>query len=141
MTPWMNRMAVAALVATLGAGAVSVQAQPRPPQDAQRHDDRRHDDGRHDDGRHDDRRPVQQSQHHDSHRPDARNHRGAGPDHRWVKGSRVPPQYRAHGYVVNDWRGHRLSAPPRGSRWIQNGGDYLLVAIASGVIAQIVFGN
>ena len=131
MTTWINRIAVAAMVATLGAGAVGVQAQPRPPQDSQRHDDRRHDD----------RRPVQQSQRHDSHRPDARNHRGAGPDHRWVKGSRVPPQYRAHGYVVNDWRGHRLSAPPRGYRWIQNGGDYLLVAIASGVIAQIVFGN
>lgn len=131
MTTWMNRMAVAALVATLGAGAVSVQAQPRPPQDSQRHDDRRSDD----------RRPRQQDKRHDAHRPDARDHRGSGPDHRWVKGSRVPPQYRAHGYVVNDWRGHRLSAPPRGYRWIQNGGDYLLVAIASGVIAQIVFGN
>lgn len=131
MTTWINRIAVAAVVATLGAGAVGVQAQPRPPQDSQRHDDRRHDD----------RRPVPQSQRHDSHRPDARSHRGAGPDHRWVRGSRVPPQYRAHGYVVNDWRGHRLSAPPRGYRWIQNGGDYLLVAIASGVVAQIVFGN
>lgn len=131
MTKWMNRMAVAALVATLGAGAVSVQAQPRQPQDSQRHDDRRSDD----------RRPRQQDKRHDAHRPDARDHRGSGPDHRWVKGSRVPPQYRAHGYVVNDWRGHRLSAPPRGYRWIQNGGDYLLVAIASGVIAQIVFGN
>lgn len=136
MTPWMNRIAVAALVATLGAGAVSVQAQPRAAQDAQRHDDRRHNDGRHDD-----RRAGPQDKRHDAHRSDARNHRGAGPDQRWVKGSRVPPQYRAHGYVVNDWRGHRLSAPPRGYRWIQNGGDYLLVAIASGVIAQIVFGN
>ncbi|GAB2830070.1 RcnB family protein [Comamonas piscis] len=126
MTTWINRIAVAAVVATLGAGAVGVQAQPRPPQDSHRYDNRGH---------------AQPDRRHDSRRPDARNHRGAGPDHRWVKGSRVPSQYRAHGYVVNDWRGHRLSAPPRGYRWIQNGGDYLLVAIASGVIAQIVFGN
>ena len=126
MTTWMNRAAAAALFATLGAGAVSVQAQPRPAQDSHRYDNRGH---------------AQPDRRHDSHRPDVRNHRGAGPDHRWVKGSRVPPQYRAHGYVVNDWRGHRLSAPPRGYHWIQNGGDYLLVAIASGVIAQIVFGN
>ena len=126
MTTWTHRIAVAALVATMGAGAVGVHAQPRPPQDYHRYDDRGH---------------AQPDRRHDSHRPDVRNHRGAGPDHRWVKGSRVPPQYRAHGYVVNDWRGHRLSSPPRGYHWIQNGGDYLLVAIASGVIAQIVFGN
>lgn len=66
---------------------------------------------------------------------------GAGPDHRWVRGSRIPPQYRTRHYVVNDWRGHRLSAPPRGYHWVQNGGDYLLVAIASGVIAQLILSN
>ena len=58
-----------------------------------------------------------------------------------MRGSRVPPQYRGHTYVVSNWRVHRLPSPPRGYHWIQNGGDYLLVAIASGVIAQIVFGN
>lgn len=113
MTNWMNRIAVAAMAAALGAGAITAQAQPRGPE---RHDDRG-----------------------DQH--DRYDRRGAGPDHRWMRGSRVPPQYRDHIYVVNDWRGHRLSSPPRGYHWIQNGGDYLLVAIASGVIAQIVFGN
>lgn len=66
---------------------------------------------------------------------------GAGPDHRWVKGSRVPPQYRSHHYVVNDWRGHHLHAPPRGYHWVQYGSDYLLVAIASGVVAQLILGG
>lgn len=66
---------------------------------------------------------------------------GAGPNHNWVKGSRVPPQYRSHQYVVNDWRGHGLKHPPRGYHWVQYGGDYLLVAIASGVIAQLILGN
>lgn len=67
--------------------------------------------------------------------------RGAGPQHDWYRGARVPPSYRGYNYVVNDWRGHRLSSPPRGYHWIQNGSDYLLVAIASGVIAQIILSN
>jgi Ni/Co efflux regulator RcnB len=64
--------------------------------------------------------------------------RGAGPEHNWRRGGRVPPQFRGHNYVVNDWRGHHLSAPPRGYHWVQYGSDYLLVAIATGVIAQLI---
>jgi Ni/Co efflux regulator RcnB len=63
--------------------------------------------------------------------------RGAGPDHRFYRGDRLPMEYRGRSYVVNDWRGHRLSAPPRGYRWVQAGGDYVLVAIGSGVILQL----
>jgi len=64
--------------------------------------------------------------------------RGAGPDHAFYRGGRLPAQYRDRQYVVDDWRGHRLSAPPRGYHWIQAGGDYVLVAIATGVIASIL---
>jgi Ni/Co efflux regulator RcnB len=67
--------------------------------------------------------------------------RGAGPDQRWHRGDRLPMEYRHRSYVVDDWRGHRLSAPPRGYYWVQNGNDYLLIAIASGVIAQLILGN
>lgn len=67
--------------------------------------------------------------------------RGAGPDRSWHRGGRVPPQYRTRHYVVSDWRGHHLSAPPRGYHWVQNGSDYLLVAIATGVIAQMILNN
>lgn len=78
-------------------------------------------------------------------RPPAHSHaqqrHGAGPDHRWTKGSRVPPQYRSQHYVVKDWQRHGLKRPARGQQWVQNGNDYLLVAVASGVIAQIVFGH
>lgn len=63
---------------------------------------------------------------------------GAGPQYNWVKGSRVPPQYRTPHYVVNDWRGHGLKAPSRGHQWVQYGADYMLVAIATGVIAQLI---
>ncbi|OYU25944.1 MAG: hypothetical protein CFE41_18580 [Burkholderiales bacterium PBB2] len=64
--------------------------------------------------------------------------RGAGPDHAYYRGSRLPREYRGPRYVVEDWRGHRLSAPPRGYHWVQSGGDYLLVAIATGVILQLL---
>ncbi len=64
--------------------------------------------------------------------------RGAGPDHQFYRGDRLPPQYRGRIYVVNDWRGHRLSAPPRGYHWVQTGSDYVLVAIATGVILQLL---
>jgi len=40
--------------------------------------------------------------------------------------------------VVNDWRARHLSPPPRGYHWVQTGGDYVLVAIATGVILQLL---
>ena len=64
--------------------------------------------------------------------------RGAGPDHRFYRGDRLPMEYRGRSYVVNDWRGHRLSAPPRGYHWVQAGGDYVLVAIGTGIILQLM---
>jgi len=66
---------------------------------------------------------------------------GAGPHHNWVKGTRLPVQYRSKHYVVNDWHGHGLKRPPHGYHWVQYGGDYLLVAIATGVIAQLILSN
>ena len=56
-------------------------------------------------------------------------------------GGRLPAEYRSHQYVVDDWRGHHLSAPPRGYHWVQTGPDYVLVAIATGLIAQIVLAH
>jgi len=31
-----------------------------------------------------------------------------------------------------------LNAPPRGQQWVQVGSDYVLIAIATGIIAQLV---
>lgn len=77
----------------------------------------------------------------DNRRPMPHDIRGAGPNHNFYKGGHIPREYRGHQYVVNDWRGHRLSPPPHGYNWVQTGGDYVLIAIATGVIAQIIFGN
>lgn len=67
--------------------------------------------------------------------------RGAGPQHSFHRGGRLPPEYRSRQYVVDDWRGHHLSPPPRGYHWVQTGGDYVLAAIATGVILQLLLDN
>ena len=56
----------------------------------------------------------------------------------WRKGDRLPSDYRNRQYVVDDYRGYGLRQPPRGYQWVGVSGDYVLVAISSGVIAQIV---
>lgn len=65
---------------------------------------------------------------------------GYGPQ-RWNRGDRLPMTYRSRQYVVNDWRGYRLAPPPRGQQWVAVGADYFLVGIATGLIAQAVFGR
>ena len=40
--------------------------------------------------------------------------RGVGPNHSWYRGDRMPTAYRTRHYVVDDWRGHHLYAPPQG---------------------------
>jgi len=64
--------------------------------------------------------------------------RGAGPDHAYYRGERLPDYYRGRQYVVDDWRGHGLHEPPRGYHWVQTGGDYVLVAIATGIIFELL---
>jgi Ni/Co efflux regulator RcnB len=67
-----------------------------------------------------------------------RDERGAGPNHAFHRGDRLPAEYRHRSYVVDDWRSHHLTAPPRGYHWVQTGGDYVLVAIATGIILQLM---
>jgi Ni/Co efflux regulator RcnB len=72
---------------------------------------------------------------------DDRIERGAGPEHDFRIGQRLPQGWHQRTYVVDDWRGHYLSAPPRGYHWVQTGSDYVLVAIATGVILQLLLSN
>jgi Ni/Co efflux regulator RcnB len=62
-----------------------------------------------------------------------------GPEFR--RGHRLPPQLRQDQYVVSNWRSHRLAAPPRGYHWVQVGPDYVLAAIATGVITNLILGS
>ena len=95
-------------------------------------------------GRGDDRRNDRSDYRHDNrdfgrgHNDHMKNGRGAGTGHQYYQGDRFPAEYRNRHYVVNDWRGHRLRQPPRGYHWVQSGSDYLLVAIATGIIADLL---
>jgi Ni/Co efflux regulator RcnB len=84
---------------------------------------------------------AQRSGQHDRRANERHDERGAGPNHAFHRGDRLPPEYRHRNYVVDDWRGHHLTAPPRGYHWVQTGGDYVLVAIATGVILQLLLNN
>lgn len=54
----------------------------------------------------------------------------------WTRGSYLPRSY--WGYQVNDYRSYRLRQPPRGYHWVRAGNDYVLAAIATGLIADVI---
>jgi Ni/Co efflux regulator RcnB len=133
-----NKTLISALVSVClvaGSGASFAQNHDDHRDDRDNHAQAEHKDD-HGDRRNDraDYRPVENNARHDG-------PRGAGPRHDMVRGQRIAPEYRGNQYVVDDWRGHHLSAPPRGQHWVQTGGDYVLVAVATGIIAQVLLGN
>ena len=124
-----------ALALTLGAGQLAF-AQGNRDRDGARNDRDRSDSRQDRRGNRHDNRGFGRS--HDQERSRGR---GAGPGHEYYRGDRLPAEYRHRNYVVNDWRSHRLNAPPRGHQWVQSGGDYILVAVATGIIAQLLLGQ
>lgn len=54
------------------------------------------------------------------------------------KGRPLPEKYRGEGYQVNDWHKHGLKAPPAGHRWQNIDGNYVLIAVATGVITSVI---
>ncbi|MGE7137165.1 RcnB family protein [Luteibacter sp. NPDC031894] len=123
------------LVFSLAAAGVIAPAfafAPAPVQDHRDWHDDRHDD--HHDNRHDDRRDHHDNGNHYGHD----NHRGdwhPGPGGHWERGHR----YDGRVVIVNDYRVRHLRAPPRGYHWVRaDNNDLLLVAIATGIIADIV---
>jgi Ni/Co efflux regulator RcnB len=57
----------------------------------------------------------------------------------YYRGGYLPYEYRAHRYWVNDWRARHLAPPPYGYQWVEtDGGDVVLVALATGIIASIL---
>ncbi len=57
----------------------------------------------------------------------------------WRRGERLPAAYRSRAYAV-DYRAYRLSAPPRGYEYRRVGDDVVMTAIATGIIASVMFG-
>ncbi|QRP65597.1 RcnB family protein [Rhodanobacter sp. FDAARGOS 1247] len=67
------------------------------------------------------------------------NWRDRGRHEGWYRrGGYLPVEYRTR-YVVTDWRHDRLRPPPRGYHWVRSdNGDFLLVAIATGAIVDLL---
>lgn len=123
-------------IAAAAAIAPAFAFAPAPIQDhGNRHDDRRDDDhDRHDNGNH-----YGRDDHHDNGnhygRDDRRGDWRPGPGGHWERGHR----YDGRVIVIEDWRSRRLRPPPRDYHWVRaDNGDLLLVAIATGIIADIV---
>jgi Ni/Co efflux regulator RcnB len=67
------------------------------------------------------------------------NWRDRGRHEGWYKrGGYLPVEYRTR-YVVTDWHRDHLRPPPRGYHWVRSdNGDFLLVAIATGAIIDLL---
>jgi Ni/Co efflux regulator RcnB len=73
-------------------------------------------------------------------RKDVRNNRQTVANHRWAKGQRFDRRQASNYRVINNYRGYRLNAPPRGYQWVQSGNDAVLIAITSGLIGAVIGG-
>ncbi len=156
----MNRFVVGAVASLLALGTVA-------PAFADDHRGRGHDrrewrddrrDNRHDrHDRHDrnDRREVRHDRRYD-HRYDNRGYYRPGPppprvvyrpapgygSYGWARGHRYREYYGGPVYVVNDYSRYSVRRPPRDHHWIRDDrGNLLLVAIATGIIADYVINN
>lgn len=107
--------------------------------------DRREDRAERREDRHDDRRDARNDrqdrryQRDHDHRGPARYYSARGPEFR--RGHHLPSALRNQQYVVVNYRHHHLKAPPRGHQWVQVGADYVLVAVATGLIAHILLSH
>lgn len=158
----MKKLTAWGVVAVLAASAFATPALAR---DEHRDHDRgayghrddrdRHEHGRgdgHDGWRRDDRRDWRDDHRHDARRYDRRVYaprvyrppyvyvvpRGYAMQ-RWRVGTRMPPPFYASRYYVDPYA-YELRSPPRGYRWVRVDRDVYLVSIASGVIADVLYG-
>jgi len=56
--------------------------------------------------------------------------------HYWHNGDR----YNGSRNYVSNWQYYGLQAPPSGYEWVQDGSQFVLVAVASGIIADVILG-
>lgn len=124
---------IAAAVIGMAAGPAMAQSHGH-----DRGDDSRHE--RHDNRHHDkhDRRDERRDERRDDRRYSGMHDRGRHEG--WYKrGGHVPREYRTGRYVVTDWHREHLRQPPRGYHWVRSdNGDFLLVAVATGIVMDLL---
>lgn len=60
---------------------------------------------------------------------------------KWRRGDRLPRAYYARSYVVHDYHGYHLHAPPHGYHWVRVNQDVVLAAIATGVVLDVLYNH
>jgi hypothetical protein len=77
--------------------------------------------------------------------PEAFNHPpGPPPQAHWQgDGRRWHPgdHYDGQRYAVQNWGYYHLRQPPAGYEWVQDGSQFVLIAVASGIIADIILNS
>ncbi|MCE3028076.1 RcnB family protein [Salinicola sp. DM10] len=83
--------------------------------------------------------PPGHARQHDHHHHERGHDRYHEPSRAWHPGGRIAARYyRDDRYWVRDWHARHLREPPRGHRWLNIDGDYVLAAVATGVITAII---
>ena len=59
------------------------------------------------------------------------------PHHNWRQGGHIAKSDWGRGSRI-DYRSHHLRRPPRGYEWRQVDGNYVLAAVATGLIASVI---
>jgi Ni/Co efflux regulator RcnB len=129
----MKRMIIAAAALSLFTGAVAL-ADPPQGYDHDRQQDRHHDEHHDRDMHHD--RDHDRGEHRDW--DSGRYVRPHGYHvHHWRRGERLPPAYRAQGYIIPDYATYRLRPPPRGYYWVRVDNNAVLAAVATGAVIDV----
>jgi Ni/Co efflux regulator RcnB len=63
-----------------------------------------------------------------------------GANHRWSRGDRMGYNDWSSAQPV-DYRAHHLRRPPHGYAWRESNGQFILAAVATGVVASIILDN
>ena len=64
----------------------------------------------------------------------APNHQVYSSGRQWHHGD----YYHGNRYVVRDWQHYHLRQPPYGYEWVQDGDQFVLIAIATGIITDVI---
>ncbi len=57
----------------------------------------------------------------------------------WRRGQHLPPTFR--GDIVTDYARYHLRRPPRGYCWYRDADDYVLAAVSTGLIFEVISGD
>jgi Ni/Co efflux regulator RcnB len=87
---------------------------------------------RHDDHRGNSMMMDRRDDHHDNRMMDRRDH------HDWRRGGRIERGDWDRGERVRDYHRYHLSRPPRGYEWRRVDNNYVLAAVAGGLIASVI---